>query len=172
MKFIITLIMLAAAVSPTLAQGISQTPAITLKKDVFEQNLVNAVAPTTLGYQFVLIKDGKVVSEKAGGKARSNAEGNLPMTLTTPMDIGSLFKFITGTGMLNLMEKGSEKMNSDIKKLSFDDKLDRRIWGALPAVWLDVFPKPSSPSPNQRSITYRQLLQHRSGFDDQWNAAK
>ena len=172
MKFIITLIMLAAAVSPTLAQGVSQTPAISLKKDVGEQNLAKAIAPTTLGYQFVLIKDGKIISEKADGKARANNDGDMPMKTTTPMDIGSLFKFITGTTMLNLMEKGSEKMNSDFKKLSFDDKLDRRIWGALPAVWLDVFPKPSSPSPNQRSITYRQLLQHRSGFDDQWNIAK
>lgn len=171
MKFIITLIMLAAAVSPTLAQGGLQNTTPLIKKDVFEKSLSEALAPTTMGYQFVLIKDGQVVSEKAGGKARSSAEGNLPMTLTTPMDIGSLFKFITGTTMLNLMEKGSEKMNSDVKKLSFDGKLDRRIWGELPAVWLDVFPKPSAPSPQQRNITYRQLMQHRSGFDDQWNVA-
>ena len=171
MKFIITLIMLAAAVSPTLAQGILQNKTITLKKDVFEQNLVNAVAPTTLGYQFVLIKDGKIVSEKAGGKARANNDGDMSMKTTTPMDIGSLFKFITGTTMLNLMEKGSEEMTSDAKKISFEGRLDRNMWWDFPDVWIDVLPKASSAK-TQRDITYRQLLQHRSGFDDGWNISK
>lgn len=143
--------------------------AITFKKDIFEQNLTTAIAPTTVGYQFVLIKDGKIVSERFGGDARRGNDGNLKMTATTPINIGSLFKFISGTALLNLMEKSSEKMGSNYKNVGFDTRIDKPIWGEFPKVWLDVIPKPGVPGPTQRSITFRQLLQHRSGFDDDWN---
>lgn len=145
------------------------TKNISFNKNNFEQSLVTALAPTTVGYQFVLIKNGKLVSERFGGKARRGNDGNLNMTATTPINIGSLFKFISGTAMLNLMEKPSANMGSTYKNVGFEQRLDKPIWGEFPKVWLNVIPKPGVPGPTQRSIKFRQLLQHRSGFDDDWN---
>jgi CubicO group peptidase (beta-lactamase class C family) len=150
------------------------TNQITFKKDVFEQNLTSALAPQTLGYQYVLIKDGKIVSEVAGGIARRAGETmarspEVKMTPTTPINIGSLFKFISGTTMLNLFEKKPQKMESTYKNRGLDTNLDTPIWGELPTVWLKQFPAPQASGPQQRNITFRQLLQHRSGFDDDWN---
>lgn len=168
MKPIFTLIILLALTSSLTAQGGFQNKSITFKKEVFEQNLKSQLASQTVGYQAVVLKDGKIVSEIFGGNARRGDDGNLKMEATTAINIGSLFKFISGTAMLNLLEKGSTKMASDIKNLSLEQKLDRRIWGDFPALWIDVIAKPSVPSPTQRSISYRQLLQHRSGFDNDW----
>ncbi|MGE3466326.1 MAG: serine hydrolase domain-containing protein, partial [Pyrinomonadaceae bacterium] len=153
------------------------TKRITFKKEVFEQNLSAALAPQTRGYQYVLIKDGRIVSEKADGLARVAGDGkaNAPaMTMkpTTPINIGSLFKFISGTAMLNIMETPPQRMGLNYKKKNFDGRLNTPMWGELPKVWLDEIPKPGEPGPTQRNITFRQLLQHRSGFDDQWNASQ
>jgi len=145
---------------------------ITFKKEVFDQSLNNAVKPNVVGYQYVLIKDGKLVVENAGGLARKAADNGgteLKMTTTTPTLLGSLTKFLSGTAMLNLMEKESDTMSSSFKNKSFESKLDTPIWGNFPSVWADVIPAPSVPGPQQRDITYRKLLQHRSGFDDDWN---
>ncbi|MEQ1645890.1 MAG: hypothetical protein ABL959_20730 [Pyrinomonadaceae bacterium] len=91
------------------------TKQITFKKDVFEQNLTSTLSPQMLGYQYVLIKDGKIVSEVAGGNARVGQNGLMKMTPTTPINIGSLFKFISGTTMLNLFETKPQKMESTYK---------------------------------------------------------
>lgn len=168
MKPIITLIILLAFTSSILAQGGFQNKAITFKKEVFEQNLKSQLASQTVGYQAVVLKDGKIVSEIFGGNARRGDDGNLKMEPTTAINIGSLFKFISGTVMLNLLEKESVKMDSNIKNLSLQQKLDRKIWSEFPALWVDVIAKPGGQQPTQRSITYRQLLQHRSGFDNDW----
>ncbi|MEQ1645178.1 MAG: serine hydrolase domain-containing protein, partial [Pyrinomonadaceae bacterium] len=148
------------------------TKQITFKKDVFEQNLTSTLSPQTIGYQYVLIKDGKIVSEVAGGNARVGQNGLMKMTPTTPINIGSLFKFISGTTMLNLFETKPQKMESTYKNRGFEANLDTPIWGEMPTVWLGQFPKPGTGSPQQRNITYRQLLQHRSGFDDDWNKSQ
>jgi CubicO group peptidase (beta-lactamase class C family) len=154
------------------AQGGFSTKKITFKKDVFEQNLNAALAPQTFGYQYVLIKDGLVVSEKADGTARTAQDGFMKMTPATPVNIGSLFKFISGTTMLSLMEKPPQKMGANYKSRNFEGRLNMPFWGELPKAWLDAIPGPGNPGPTQRSITFRQLLQHRSGFDDQWNASQ
>jgi len=96
----------------------------------------------------------------------------MPMTATTPINIGSLFKFIAGTTMLNMFETKPQKMETTYKNRGLDANLDTPFWGELPKVWLDEIPGPGSNGPTQRSIKFRQLLQHRSGFDDQWNASQ
>lgn len=173
-RFLMAALLLLSFSNMLFAQGtVLGSKQITFKKDVFEQDLIEKLAPQTKGYQFVLIKDGQVVSDKADGIARTPQDGGLiKMTNTTPVNIGSLFKFISGTLMLNLMEHPPEKMGSNYKQKSFDNRLDTPMWGELPKVWLDAIPGPESPSPTQRSITFRQLLQHRSGFDDQWNPSQ
>ncbi|MEQ1924111.1 MAG: serine hydrolase domain-containing protein, partial [Pyrinomonadaceae bacterium] len=72
----------------------------------------------------------------------------------------------------NLFEKKPQRMDTTYKNRGLDTNLDTPMWGELPKVWLDEIPKPGAAGPTQRRITFRQLLQHRSGFDDQWNASE
>jgi CubicO group peptidase (beta-lactamase class C family) len=125
----------------------------------FDQSLTNAVAPSVMGYQYVLIANGQVVSQKAGGFAQNAADGNLAMTNSTPTSIGSLAKFLSGTAMLNLMENPPGPFSWDFG-LSLQQKLDRPFTSIVPDIWA------LGNTLGVENITIRQLLQHRSGFDD------
>lgn len=159
------------AVTPSISQAaptvppIIGSPKITFKQDVFQQTLTNAVAPNVMGYSFVLIKDGRIVSEKAGGKARNQVDGNKPMTTSTPQNIGSLTKFITGTTLLHQMDYPSKW--SPGKNRNLKTQLDYPMWGLFPKVWLDTI-----GNQQIRAIKLRQLLQHRSGFDTDYQGSR
>lgn len=145
----------------------------TLKKEAFNTSVKNQIEPKVMGYQYVLIKDGKIAAEGADGKARTGTDGNLDMTTSTPQNIGSLMKFISGTTMINLFEKPVAKADSEYKKRGLNGSLDMPIWGELPKVWLNQFPGPFDNKGNtQRNIKFRQLLQHRSGFSEAWKKTK
>ena len=144
----------------------------TMNKQLFKSTIENLVEPTVMGYQFVLIKDGKIVTEGAGGKARTGKDGNLDMTTSTPQNIGSLAKFLSGTAMINLFEKPAAKADSEYKKRGLKGSLNMPIWGELPKIWLNVIPGPYEKGNTQRMITYRKLLQHRSGFDEDFKESK
>lgn len=168
-KIVLTTLMAVALVATGYSQGGYKANTITLKKEAFEQSLTNAVAPNVMGYQYVLIKDGRIVSEKFGGKARNGKDGNLNMTATTPINVGSLQKFITGTAMIGMFENPPTKADSMYKKANLKQALDYPIWGEFPQVWLKLIPKPGQvPGKTVRYIDFRQLLQHRSGFDDDY----
>lgn len=133
----------------------------TFKKEVFDQTLNNAVKPNVVGYQYVLIKDGKIVVENAGGLARrasDNGGTELKMTTSTPSLIGSLTKFLSGTAMINMMEKENPYAIDKGKTLS--QKLDRKFVTMIPNVWSNNI------LAGAKNVTFRQLLQHRSGFND------
>lgn len=141
------------------------TKQITFKPDVFNQSLTTAVAPNVMGYQFVLIKDGKIVTEGANGKARTAADNGgkvLTMTTSTPQNIGSLAKFLSGTAMLNIMEKPAYASPDQGKSLQ--QRLDRPFLSISPTVWS------AKAKEGAKKITFRQLLQHRSGFPNAYNA--
>ena len=74
-----------------------------LNKAKFDQSLQAAVGPNVMGYQYILIKDGQVVSEKAGGLSHSMADGYKTMTTATPMS-GTATRFFT-----NLQRRASRK---------------------------------------------------------------
>lgn len=132
----------------------------TLNKTKFDQSLQNAVAPNVMGYQYILIKDGKVVSEQAGGLSHSMADGYKTMTTATPTNIGSLAKFLSGTAMIGLMEKPYPDGQWDAGQ-TLQQKLNRPFMSIVPTVWK------TGARAGVENITIRQLLQHRSGFDDE-----
>jgi CubicO group peptidase (beta-lactamase class C family) len=143
----------------------STTTLPTFDKIKYENEIKNLVGSKVMGWQAVLMKDGEVISDKFGGKARNAADGNMDMTGSTPQDIGSLQKFITGTAMLNMMIKKSQWSPSKDKTLQ--QGLDTRIYTLFPKVWLDNI------GPIEvRDITFRQLLQHRTGFDMQYTGER
>jgi CubicO group peptidase (beta-lactamase class C family) len=159
---------IALAQVPRGPQGL-QTKTITLNKAVFNQSLSGAVGPKVMGYQYVLIKDGQLVTENAGGLAQTTKDGGpLNMTTRTPLNIGSLQKFITGTAFINMMEHPTKWSPGQNKNLR--NRLDTAIWGEFPSLWVDLIPPPTVNCPQIRCIKYRQLLQHRSGFNNEKQA--
>ena len=156
---------LATAVATLLVAGVARaqvtTPHLRFNQKDFEKSLTDAVGPNVMGYQYVLIHDGQVVSQKAGGSAQTAADGDLAMTNSTPTNVGSLAKFLSGTAMLNAMEKPPAGPGSWDYGLSLQEKLDRPFTTIVPEVWA------LGNTPGIENITLRQLLQHRSGFDDQ-----
>jgi CubicO group peptidase (beta-lactamase class C family) len=122
-----------------------------------------------MGYQYVLIKDGQLVIERADGLARTAKDGGpLKMTVKTPVNLGSLQKFITGTAFINMMEHPTQWSPSQNKSLK--NFLDMPIWGQFASLWLDLIPASTVACPQIRCIKYRQLLQHRSGFNNEKQA--
>src|SRR5215475_8873145 len=116
---------MASAQVPRGPQGFKDN--VTLNKAVFDQSLSSALGPKVMGYQYVLIQDGRLVTEKAGGLAQTAKDGGpLSMTTKTPLNIGSLQKFVTGTALINMMEnptKWSPGQNKNLK-----NRLDSPIW--------------------------------------------
>lgn len=160
LKTLSAIILLAGALNAQVRPGGSGTiTTMTFNKASFDQNLQNAVAPNVKGYQYVLIKNGQIVSEKAGGVAQNAADGTLAMTTSTPTNIGSVAKFLSGTAMIGLMEKPASQYQWD-SGASLQQKLNRPFFTMVPNVWK------SGAKPGIENITIRQLLQHRSGFDD------
>ena len=131
----------------------------TLDRNALEQSLHAALAPNVMGYSFLLIKDGRVAAEGAGGLARNAADGEMKMTTRTPQNLGSLFKFITGVTVLHLLDRppgGSAGGNN-----SLETRLDAPVALLYPQLWNSAIKWPTI-----RTITFRHLLQHRSGFRD------
>ncbi|HEX8709533.1 MAG TPA: serine hydrolase domain-containing protein [Pyrinomonadaceae bacterium] len=87
-----------------------------------------------------VIRDGKVVKEKAYGSA--NLELRIPATTETGFQVASVTKLFTATAIMSLVEEG---------KISPDDKI-RRLLPGLPARW--------------GNVTVRHLLTHTSGLPD------
>lgn len=134
------------------------TPPITFDKPAFETSMTTGLDGNVMGWQYVLVKKGLVVSEDAGGLAQNNADGSLPMTVNTPTNIGSLAKFMSGTAMLGLMQKPHGPAQYD-NGLTLNQKLNRKIATVMPNAWTDdmMF--------GVNNISFRQMLSHRTGFD-------
>jgi CubicO group peptidase (beta-lactamase class C family) len=152
-------LLLSILAGASFAQGVTGTKSITLDKDAFNKSLTGAVGPKVKGYQYVLIKGGQVVTEKADGEAQTSADGSVKMTVNTPTNIGSLAKFLSGTAMLNMLENPTPYSLDKGKTLS--QRLDRKMSTLFPDVWKN------NMRPGIENITLRQVLQHRTGFDDE-----
>lgn len=112
---------LPAAAAPQIAAG--QQPEV--RKTVFEFSMHQQLEGKVMGYSFVLMKDGKLVSDGAGGAARNAADGFKAMTPRTPQNLGSLFKFISGVTILHVLER--PPAGSAGGQNSFNTRLDAPI---------------------------------------------
>lgn len=147
-----------AGIATAQTGGISGTPAITFDKQAFRTRMNSNLNNRVMGYQYVLIKKGSVVTENAGGLAQNAADANIPMTVNTPINMGSLSKFLSGTAMLNMMQKPHSLAQPD-QGLSLDQKLARPMWTIMPNAWVGGI------TGGVEDITLRQILSHRTGFD-------
>ncbi len=141
----------------TVPGGLATEAPPTFDRRQFVSSLHDSVKPNVMGYSFLLMKDGRVVAEGAGGLARNAADGEMEMTTRTPQNLGSLFKFITGVTVLHVLDRapaGSAGGNN-----SFDTRLNAPVMLLYPQLW-----NSSIKWPTIRTITFRHLLQHKSGF--------
>jgi len=121
------------------------------------------------GFAAVIIKDGNLVTEVAGGQAIRSGAGleKVDMTTSIPADVGSVFKFISFVTLLSLFEKRAA-MNP---ALTIDKQLDESIRPYLPEAWREFVDMPpddkleeSKATLRISKTTFRQLLSHKSGF--------
>jgi CubicO group peptidase (beta-lactamase class C family) len=107
-------------------------------------NINKAISSQAVGYAYLIISHHKVVYEHVEGLARTNTDGPaIPLTADTRINIASLTKTITAVAVLKLLTQ---------KHIS----LDSPMYPYLPKSWtLGV---------NIKTITFRELLTHRSGI--------
>ena len=104
------------------------------------------------GYAFAVWHRGQRVADGAAGWARAPWEKehpSIPWTLDKPMGVASVSKTITAVALLKLWEESGHKFS-----------LDDPFWPHL---------KPICPraSADVKTVTIRQLLNHKSGFKKQ-----
>lgn len=115
------------------------------QKDSLDEFFKDKVSSTPLaGVAACIIKEGKVVW--SNGYGWSDIAKKTPMTPDRVQNIGSISKTVTATAVMQLWEKGLFKLDDDVNDyLPFTVKHPR-------------FP--------EESITFRQLLAHRSAIKD------
>jgi CubicO group peptidase (beta-lactamase class C family) len=98
----------------------------------------------------LLAKDGKVLVTKSMGTA--NRDFNVPVTLDTKFNLGSMNKMMTAVACLQLVEAGKLSLDSPVSQFLDDD-------------WL--------PNVDKTKIQLKHLLTHSSGlgsyFTDEWD---
>ncbi|MES2317295.1 MAG: serine hydrolase domain-containing protein [Pseudomonadota bacterium] len=150
------LLPLGMIVASCWAAPVKDAPALAFDKAAYEARVKKAFENDVIGYESVLIKNGQVVAQNAGGMARNAADGNVKMSTSMPANIGSTIKFTGGVTLLALFESKDKTINP--KGLTVDQWLDSPIYPFLPAVWQ------KGTHDSIKRMSFRQLLQHKSGF--------
>ncbi|MGI9055591.1 MAG: serine hydrolase, partial [Pyrinomonadaceae bacterium] len=134
---------------------VKQKKTLKLDKEKFAKRIKYIFDNQVLGYQAVLLKDGKIVAEVAGGEARRKIDGEQQMTVNTPSNIGSTAKFFAGTALLKLLSSPKGPINPSGRP--FESWLDEKVFYDLPSIWK------VNMHASWKQVTFRQLLQHKSG---------
>jgi hypothetical protein len=127
------------------------------------------------GYAAVIIKNGVIVAETAGGPAVRDDGADMKfaaMTTSTPNDIGSSFKLISFITLLSIFEKRAAKNPA----YTIEKQLNEPIFAYLPKAWRDCVKAGNALSSpcgiitgwedraRIAKITFAQLMSHKSGF--------
>jgi CubicO group peptidase (beta-lactamase class C family) len=115
----------------------------TVDLSILDNRLKTALDTTTVGYAFVISQNGQMARNRQVGWARTVADGGIAQSIDRRMVIFSLSKVLTATAALRLIEQRGLTVDSMIGP-----------W--LPPQW-------NAPL-SVRSLTFRQLLSHRSGL--------
>lgn len=113
----------------------------------------------------MIANEAGIQAKVSGGWAQAPGDGNVPMKTHISSGIGSVSKVLTAVALLHLFDR--HKLSS----ASVQDQLDMSIWDKLPLKWRET----TLADKNIESITYRRLLQHKSGIvphDEGANAPK
>jgi CubicO group peptidase (beta-lactamase class C family) len=108
-----------------------------------KRDLSSLLNPCTVGYSMQLRRYGKVLFDVEWGKSKMPGEGDVDWTSGTPMHVASVSKFITAIAMTRVLEYHNISPDS-------------AIWPYLPKYW--------TRGPGIDQITFRHLLNHKSGL--------
>lgn len=112
--------------------------------DQFEQNIKDAYGPGTTGFSYAISVGDQVVRHGAMGKARTIADGNINYTSNHRQELASVTKFITAIAAYRILHmKGIDDNVALVKNY-------------LPESW--------TVHASYNTLTFRQLLSHKSGF--------
>lgn len=128
---------------------------VAVDKAKFTAGIKKSFDGNVKGYQAILLKDGKIYAEVAGGDARNQIDGQADMIVNTPSNIGSTAKFFAGVALLKFFQTPKGNLNPYGKTV--DQWLDTEIFPYLPAIWR------ANADKSWKEVTFRQLLQHKSG---------
>jgi CubicO group peptidase (beta-lactamase class C family) len=143
--------------STTPSQGPRRTPAAPVFNGVlFEETVRSTMSSIVKGYAFAVAdRDGKIQARAAGGWAQTPPDGNVRMATTTVSGLGSVTKMMSGAALLHLFERHA------LANTSVEAQLDMSMLAKLPEKWQTQW-----RGRNLERITYRHLMQHKSGFRD------
>jgi D-alanyl-D-alanine carboxypeptidase len=125
-----------------------QSPEKQFSMDKFQANLENGLGIQWAGYSFAINQGGQLKRTNTFGNRRSGNDGNVGMEPSSPMYGASLNKVMTAVAMLKILE---EKGNGDASVW-----LNAKVYQFLPPNW--------TFGPNTDNITFKNLLEHRSGI--------
>jgi D-alanyl-D-alanine carboxypeptidase len=114
--------------------------------ETFEKNLidgVNAGGNSPVGWAYTISKNGQLQRSNAFGRARLPVDGAINFALNKEINVASVTKFYTAIAAMQLITANN---------LTIDSLVTR--W--LPSSW--------SKGPGIASLTFRDLLTHRSGL--------
>ncbi|MEO1435655.1 MAG: serine hydrolase domain-containing protein [Bacteroidota bacterium] len=117
--------------------------------DTFAENIKTTMGTDNVGYGFQIWENGNTAKFYTEGMRRTNKEPNPELfTLNNVMHVASISKSISAIALLHALD-------------GHGIDIDEPIYDYLPTDWLK--------GPHIDQITFRQLLQHRSGFEETLN---
>jgi hypothetical protein len=123
---------------------------------LFEESVRATMNGIVKGYAFAVAdRDGRIQARAADGWAQTPSDGNVRMTTTTVSGLGSVTKMMSGAALLHLFERHA------LANTSVEAQLDMPMLARLPEKWQTQW-----RGRNLERITYRHLMQHKSGFRD------
>ncbi len=123
---------------------------------LFEEHVHAKLGGVVKGYAFAVSDGQGIQARAAGGWAQDPADGNVKMSSKLPSGIGSVTKMMSGAALLHLFERRA------LASTTVQAQLDMPMLGKLPPMWQQQW-----HGRNLERISYRHLLQHRSGFRDE-----
>lgn len=121
---------------------------------VFEEKVHQELANQVKGYSVVIANELGIEAKVSGGWAQAPTDGNVAMKTFISSGIGSVSKVLTAVALLHLFDR--HKLSS----ASVQAQLDMSVWGKLPLKWKET----TLAGKNFEQVTYRSLLQHKSGI--------
>ena len=123
---------------------------------LFEEHVRGKLADIVKGYAFAVAdRHGAIQARAAGGWAQAPSDGNVRMSTTVVSGLGSVTKMMSGAALLHLFERHA------LANTNVEAQLDTPMLSKLPEKWRFQW-----RGRNLERITYRHLLQHKSGFRD------
>ncbi len=150
---LVTLLLFSTNIRPGFASPGGSTASVQVPLDTevfdghrFQQKLVQALGTEWVGYQYVINEQGQAKYSGIFGKRIAGADGDVPQDIRAPMYTGSIGKLFTAVAVLKVLDEygqGAAQM------------LDTPVAPFFPSNWKQGF--------NVNRLTFKQLLQHRTG---------